>query len=180
MNKTCLLSSLCLSQLLHSIQKSMTYPELLPHVDTQLIVIMAEAPQMAWHPLPTENSRHTRNNLPQTPPVLPLWPRNTNQKIEVRHPGTNLKKVDPQNSGRSGQHQHHLTLCRTTDLYLETKVGGRKERPQLNLTVKGRLKGKNMAQSRMVKICPTKLYSCKENERNKPYFAKHWDNSPHS
>lgn len=43
-------------------------------------------------------------------------------------------------------------ICRTTDLYLESKVGvGHKQRPKLNLTVKKDRGGKIMAQSMMAK-----------------------------
>jgi len=43
-------------------------------------------------------------------------------------------------------------VCRTTDLYLESKLGGQhRQRPKLNLTVRKELGGKIMAQSRMAK-----------------------------
>ena len=47
-------------------------------------------------------------------------------------------------------------ICRTSDLYLGSKVGSHKERPKLNLTVRKELKknlgGKIMAQSMMAKV----------------------------
>jgi hypothetical protein len=45
-------------------------------------------------------------------------------------------------------------ICRTTDLYLESKLGAsHKERPRLNLSVKKDLGGKIIAQSMMAKVC---------------------------
>ena len=45
-------------------------------------------------------------------------------------------------------------ICRTADLYLESKLGGNhKERPKLNLAVKKDRGGKIIAQSMMAKVC---------------------------
>ena len=45
-------------------------------------------------------------------------------------------------------------ICRTADLYLESKLGTKnKERPKLNLSVKKNRGGKIMAQSMMAKVC---------------------------
>ena len=53
------------------------------------------------------------------------------------------------------QHEGRIFgVCRTSDLYLESKLGkSHKERPKLNLTVRKGLGGTIMAQSMMAKVC---------------------------
>ena len=55
-----------------------------------------------------------------------------------------------------------FTVCRVTDLYLDSKVGtGKKERPRLNLTVKKELQGmggKIVAQSGLAKVSSNEFY----------------------
>jgi len=67
----------------------------------------------------------------------------------------NVKVLKHQEAVEVVMHQGKVYgVCRTTDLYLKSKVCGSKERTRLNLTVKRDLTGKIMAQSGMAKGPP--------------------------